>query len=632
MKNFKTIGKMLMLIMSFMLIFPAAALADDLSWDGVEDNPEFTMYKKNVTVHIGEKSEVVLDFNNVSRYNALYAYCIIQADEENDLIFGDRGEGYKSVSVGYMQKNGFTDATFNITTSPDLPAGEYAMTATLVYKNRQGSVFTKDYPFILVAQSYKTDTELKLMTSSLDTGSATHGEKSVLTMYIENRGETTAKDVRIEFTNLSADTFFQADTYDLLEFDEIRGNSGIEAKATLIASDNIETGYYPIDIKVTYPNPVSDEPYEYTTQAFIHAIGEADEDEEEEESDDKSVPRVILDSYVINPTTVNMGEEFNFTFTLKNTSQEKTIKNLIVNLGSVDGAILPASGSNSFYIEEIPAGETKTLSLKLTSKNNPDTTSFPLNITMEYEDAKANPYTADEELTIPVYLPFKLTLQNQSYPTYGMVWNGVPITVDYINQGKGTIYNLTATVEGTLLEAAPPMEPMPEYDPETGEEIIPEASDMTDDINGDGISDDLTSAINPDMPVFTVETPSTYLGNIESGSSDYFETTITPQVAGLIEGRVIFSFEDAAGNPQEIIETFQMQVDEMPPVEPYDPSLDTFEPMPEENAGIPTAAKAALAAAALIAAIVGLKIASKKRKAKKLADDEALFADQRDAE
>lgn len=553
------------------LLLPSAAFADDYYG---EDNPNFAMYKASSVINPGKPSKVAVTFNNITNYSAFYAYAILTCGEDNTKIFGDDGANYVSREIGTISRNDITTLDFDFTPSADLKSGSYPMTVTLVYKNRQGSAFTKDYEITLSVDS-GTPVDLQIPESSVTGGKAVYGQPFDLNITLANNGDTIARDVRISLNNLSADKFFQTESYYSPSFEKIMSHGAEHLTFTLMAYEKIAGGYYPVEIKLTYSE--NGEAKEKVLTVYVNVEGSPDAGEDGDDSK-TSTPRVILQGFNM-PGTVNMGEPFGFSFTLKNTSADRTVKNLRVSLSSSEGTVLPASGSNSFYVAELKPGEATQLGLQLTTKYDTEKTSYPLTLSMEYEDAKANSYTSTENLTIPVFLPTKLTFQNENFPEYAMVGESQYLSLEYINQGKGTIYNLTASVEGNV---------------------------QTDIGAG------------------------TYIGNMNSGNTDSLEVMITPIEAGTTECTLVFTYEDAAGNQLRTEKPFTMTVDEAPVIE--DPGMEDpgmMEPM-EEPTTMPGWALPAAGVVAVIAAATALVIARKKRKAKKLAEEEALFAENSD--
>ncbi len=555
------------------LLYAMPAFAGDV-W-GEEDRPDFTMYVDSSVITPGKESTVTITFNNTSNYNAFYAYALLTASEDNTKIFGDDGGNYISRDVGTLKRNGNTSVNFVFTPSKDLKSGSYDMKVTLVYKTRQGFVHTKESTMRLTVDS-GTPVDLTIPESSVsgENGKAVYGQPFQLDVALANNGQTIARDVHVTLNNLSAETIFQTGIYDAPTFQAIKGYEVQHLTFYLMTNEDIKTGYYPVELKLNYNE--NGEAKEKVLSVYVDVEGSPDTEDEDSKI---SVPRVILSDYSLNPSTVNMGENFTFSFTIQNTSTERTVKNLQVSLTSSEGTVMPASGSNSFYVAEIAPNETKTLSLQMTTKYDTEKTTYPLALNFNYEDSKANPYTSTVDLTIPVFLPTKFTLQNQNYPETGIVGQGNYLSLEYINKGKGTIYNLTASIEGN-------------------------------------VQTDVGS--------------SSYIGNVESGRSDSLEIMITPMEAGVQNCKLVFTYEDAAGNQLRTEEPFVMTVEEAPQIE--DPGMmDPGMEMPvEPEGGMPGWLLPVVGVIVIIAAATAFVVVNKKRKAKKLAEEEALFASEND--
>ena len=61
----------------------------------------------------------------------------------------------------------------------------------------------------------------------------------------------------------------------------------------------------------------------------------------------------------------------------------------------------PVDGSNSFFIEQIPARTTVERSIDLLVDPNATAKTYIVPITIEYEDQKANSYSVEEMVNIP---------------------------------------------------------------------------------------------------------------------------------------------------------------------------------------------------------------------------------------
>ncbi|MBQ7835084.1 MAG: hypothetical protein IJ385_04810 [Ruminiclostridium sp.] len=304
-------------------------------------------------------------------------------------------------------------------------------------------------------------------------------------------------------------------------------------------------------------------------------------------------PNIIIESYDFGGDYVTAGDTFPLTVAIKNTSSEAVIENLKVTVNgasnSLDGGIAysPANSSNSFFFETLGMKQSTELALDLLAKGDATPNSYPVEITFVYEYStngeryQASPVT--ETITIPLQQEDRLTVNEPEYPNYTVnVGEMCYISTSLVNKGKSGVYNVTASVEG------------------------------------EG---------------FNIDTPSYYIGNINSGSEEYYDAQITPNTEGEIKGEIVITYEDANGTEKEQRAPFsftaaQFNYDEMYGME-FDTPIGEFDgmegEMPPEGGGINIIA--ILIGGAVVIAIVVIVVVvviKKKRKKESEVDDEDI--------
>ncbi|MGE5676488.1 MAG: hypothetical protein ACM3ZR_00345, partial [Pseudomonadota bacterium] len=147
----------------------------------------------------------------------------------------------------------------------------------------------------------------------------------------------------------------------------------------------------------------------------------------------------------------------------------------------------------------------------------PDAQPKYYNITanIEYQDEDGTEYKGAELIGIPVIQQSKLDTSEISLPPEIYIGQPSPVSLQYYNKGKTKLSNLMIKVEGN----------------------------------------------------FQVENGEAFIGNFDSGSSDYFEAMITPMQPGPADGKVTFSYEDPSGEEFTYERTFSINAIEMPPME-----------------------------------------------------------------
>ena len=221
-------------------------------------------------------------------------------------------------------------------------------------------------------------------------------------------------------------------------------------------------------------------------------------------------PNIIIENYEYGGEFVTAGKQFPLTLVIKNTSSQAVIENLKVTVNggtSHDGSIAysPANSSNSFFFDSLGKKSVQTISLDLLPKSDAVPNSYPviIDFTYEYSVGKER-YQASgvtETITIPLRQEDRLVINEPELPGWGVnVGEMCTISMSLVNKGKSAVYNVTAKVEG------------------------------------DG---------------FTVDTPSYYIGNINSGTEEYYDAKLTPMQEGDVTGEIVFTYEDANGESKE---------------------------------------------------------------------------------
>ncbi len=309
------------------------------------------------------------------------------------------------------------------------------------------------------------------------------------------------------------------------------------------------------------------------------------------DNDGKKVfaPNIIIESYDFGGEFVTAGKQFPLTVNIKNVSDKAVIENLKVTVNGKpvqDGNIAysPANSSNSFFFDTLPCKGTQTIQLDLLPKADAVPNSYPVEIDFTYEYSVNNErYQATgiaETLTIPLRQEDRLVINEPEIPNWGInVGELCTINISLVNKGKSAVYNVTATVEG------------------------------------EG---------------FTAESPTYYIGNVNSGTEEYYDAKLTPLQEGDISGEIIFTYEDANGESKENRIPFSFMAMNMMGggmMGEYDmgmEGMDGFDMPPAEEGGFPLWAYFAIGGGVLaIAAVIVIVVVVKKKKKKaELEDDD----------
>ncbi len=228
--------------------------------------------------------------------------------------------------------------------------------------------------------------------------------------------------------------------------------------------ENVKTGYYKLDFDVTYTDPTC--AVDTTViSVFVHCTGLPENGTVDGDGDKKlSTPRLIVTGFTTEPHDVFSGEQFTLHLSIKNTSDDTTVKNLQLDLtATVEGsqtqasyaAFLPTAGSNSFYVESISPGGEVDLTMDFEAKAGLEQKPYVMTIDMKYEDERANAYEGKGSVSIPVKQISKFDTSTPACePSVIDIGEQTDLIFSIYNTGKTTLYNVQVTVSDPSVQQA----------------------------------------------------------------------------------------------------------------------------------------------------------------------------------
>ena len=293
-----------------------------------------------------------------------------------------------------------------------------------------------------------------------------------------------------------------------------------------------------------------------------------------------SVPRVIVTGFSTEPGEVRAGSNFKLVVHLKNTSSRTGVSNMLFDFQAPSSgseaaaeapAFLPASGSSSIYLDSIPAGGTKDISIELNARADLVQKPYSISMSMKYEDSGAAQYEAQSSLAIPIRQEARFEFSKmQIAPDTVSVGEEANISCSLYNLGRVKMYNVKARFEGKM-----------------------------------------------------IDTQEQFIGNLDAGATGTIDAIVTAKKAtkGSEECKLVLTYEDDAGNVSTSEQKFKMTVLEETAVEETGMMPEA---VPEES-GNPVGLVAAVLAV-IAAAAAGTVIFIKHRKKKiREAEEEEMF-------
>ncbi|MDE7321991.1 MAG: hypothetical protein K2N73_04555 [Lachnospiraceae bacterium] len=446
-----------------------------------------------------------------------------------------------------------------------------------------------------IAKENTTGTEKFLMLSNeVPITDAKFGEQTFVVLSLINLGKTDITDVVLTPTVSNDKTKWPFDinqAYDAQTIQIIQAaDDTVDAFSKRMdigwyfnVRSDVLTGCYPLPFHATYYQNGTLVETDITT--YINIKG-ANPSKKLIEDPDKqtSNPRIIVTGYKTEPEVVYAGSVFKLSVSVKNTSRQTAVENVLFNLeATVEGkdadatysAFLPTSGSSSVYTERISPGETYDMSIEMEAKSDLSQKPYVLTVNMKYDTDEQINLSDVAHVSVPIKQEAKLdTGSAEIMPESIAVGEQSNVMFSVFNTGKTTLYNVKVTYESE-----------------------------------------------------TVESGITYLGNIAPGATQNVDSMLTGIAPDTGEGivKAVITYEDEAGNETRFEKDLNLFVYEMN----FDEGMEDIpmEPMEEEPAkkGLPMAALIGIGVGVIVVIVIVVVIISKRKKAKKHKEDMDLL-------
>lgn len=395
--------------------------------------------------------------------------------------------------------------SFDVTVPINVKPGTYTIPVNISYSsNYGGGGSTSANIYVKIINDYQQPI-LKVIDVSFEEGKEKldAGQNHSLNLKIRNESDWNLKNIELCLSGFSPNGI-NLDKW--TDTQNLRSLTARETRSVLYKihiDPEMKSGTYPLDLAMKYKDEYD---REYTGEAKVY-IPVAGKDE----PNDELIPRIIIDNYDFGGSHVQAGQVFALTLSLHNTSAVQDVKNVKVSLSSQEQVFSPVGSSNSFYIAVIKAQGRYEKTLRFQPKFTAEAQTYSMTADIDYQGQKEK-YNEKEIISIPVIQKIQIQTGNLVISGEAGQDNPVGVSLDYFNTGKGIIRNLRISTEGD----------------------------------------------------FEVRDGDVFIGNLESGKSDYYDVTIIPHKNGQLKGKVIFTYEDDIGQPFQVDRSFDLAVKEQP--------------------------------------------------------------------
>lgn len=476
MKKIISIMLSLLLVMS---ILPLGVFADEDGEDNttVNNTPTITtaygVTIQNPTVssqsiNAGDTFTIgfTLSSNATLNYEYTYGtYSYATWDSTAQVTASVSGTGFSF--EGYLAEQELHSGYNSVTVLSDssLESGRYQVMLTVTCTSKSGSVVTDSRTFNIdveaseVTLNEDNDTpNFTLTGASIPEGKGKSNLSTKLTLSFENNTGYTANNVKVVLSSLGG---LVLNTYtDTVDCGTVVGGDTITATFPIVFPE-YPSAQHTLQATVTYTDTSGNE----HTENFNIYLRATEKSEATEATGEKSLePKVIVSGYTIDVDTVESGEEFTLTFTLRNTSHDKAIKNMTVDVETASSSNSTTStnifsaidGTTSFYTEEIPTDGEMVYSIKLKTSATAGAGTYPITIQYDFEYDNGTSYSASSNsitINLQVSQAIKFELMEWDPPTECYGSQGCSIYFQFFNKSKTAMSSLTIGVGGDFYMA-----------------------------------------------------------------------------------------------------------------------------------------------------------------------------------
>lgn len=223
-----------------------------------------------------------------------------------------------------------------------------------------------------------------------------------------------------------------------------------------------------------------------------------------------TTPRLMVTGCDIKGNVVKAGDEFEMVLHLKNEATSTKLTNIKLKLSCDDNLIVPSSGSDSIYIDELAKEEETDVSVKMKTKTDLEQKNYIVNVAYAYENSWGESFDDSASVTVPVIQDSKIGISE------------IKLSKSELTEGGKTSLSFKVNNMG-----------------------LDKLRNVSVEFSGD-----------------TIEEITYFVGTIESGESGSVDMTITPDKVGNDDIHITVTYEDVLGNSKTMEETVGLVVNE----------------------------------------------------------------------
>ena len=466
-------------LMAALLVFSTIQLPAQAAFSDVGDN-EYITTSKISTGRTGKSMSITIVFKNSAGRDLKN----VRVGFSQDVDLSDDEE---LLSTGYTFPFEVNEHTFDYKTIGNIKDGS-SKSFTLSGKVRRD--ISEGYytvPIKVEAEDFTVSDEYINLWISKSTGGADDGKDETssnvefalgegqetpfgvypnvmnFTVNTRNNSQMTAFDVTVSM-NLSKDTNefpFEINeaNYDR-HYDQIGEGETVTVPYSMAIRKDAYSGYYPIKFTITYRESQDGTVLKAEPVYFVRIQNKDKEDDLGDFNvNDRTKARIVVDGFETNPKEIIAGSEFELILRMKNASTNVPATNILFSLESEkfsDSAVFSTeSGSSSIVVNELAAGQTTELRIKLQSKAGVDQRSYSITIKEKYDSPEFKNAEESVSVDIPVKQIARLNTGTiEIMPDSITVGSETNVMFGINNTGRVQLYNVMAKFEADSIQTA----------------------------------------------------------------------------------------------------------------------------------------------------------------------------------
>ena len=364
--------------------------------------------------------------------------------------------------VGTVAANSRREVDFAFGAGANMRTGSHPITFTLRHDNAAGEVVSENFTFYVTiagdGANIETDrARLAITDISQPAATFTPGQQAYFNVTVQNNGERDAANIRI---SAAPEDGVVPRLASIQTLPALAIGESYTFSFAFAPTSSARSQFYNIGFAVEYDTGRTEDgaPIRGSFEQFSGFNVYNPDAEDDDDDSPRSVPRIIISDYTVQPLIVMANTEFDLSLTMLNTHSERTIGNIKVtwevaaitvgNELTGGNVFTPVDSSNTFFIDTIPPRGTYEHHMRLFAIPDAAPRNHVITINFEYEDADGNPFEATANIGVNVRQESRLEMSVPHLPSVVTQGDRVGAEIILLNAGRSTLFNLRVRIEG----------------------------------------------------------------------------------------------------------------------------------------------------------------------------------------